>query len=510
MGAAAAAVADEPREIRPHPGPQWQFLSTPADIAIYGGAAGGGKTFALLLEPLRHVGNSRFGAVCFRRELTRVTAEGGLWDESTDLYRPFGARSRQSPRLEHVFPSGARLQFGHLEHEDDKDSWAGSQIALLLFDQLEEILEPQFWFLQSRNRSTSGVRSYLRATCNPVPPSHPVGGWLAKLIQWWWDADTGFPIPERSGVLRWFVRIGEELQWADAADELRERFPDCLPQSLTFIGSKLEDNPSLEEADPAYRAKLMALPRVERERLLGGNWKVTAAGGGLFRDWWFPIVPRDPADLPSENGEPRGEAAYLRSVRAWDLASTPGDGDRTAGVKVGRRADNGRVLIRDVVAGQYGPRQVKRLMADTMFRDGPRVVVRFPVDPAQAGKAQLADVTDFLRAEALRVGMECPELVAVAPTGSKYVRARPLASAAQPVEGDDPERFTPGNVDLVAGSWNADFAAELHAFDGLGKQADDRVDAAADAYNEVHRPEGSAWGWAADYMRNREGQEAQA
>lgn len=494
----AAAATAEPEVLRPHPGPQWAFLSTPADIAIYGGAAGGGKTFALLLEPLRHVHNPRFGAVCFRRELTRVTAEGGLWDESSALYRPFGVRSRQSPRLEHVFPSGARLQFGHLEHEDDKDSWAGAQVALLLFDQLEEFIEGQFWFLQSRNRSTSGVRPYLRATCNPLPPSHPVGGWLAKLIQWWWDADTGFPIPERSGVLRWFVRIGEELQWADRPEELREQFPGCLPQSLTFIGSKLEDNPSLEAADPAYRAKLTALPRVERERLLGGNWKVTAAGGGLFRDWWFPIIPRDPADLPlpgDPDGEPRGDAAYLRSVRAWDLASTPDDGDRTAGVKIGRRVDNGRVVVRDVVAGQYGPRQVKRLMADTMFRDGPRVVVRFPVDPGQAGKAQEGDLVDWLRAEALRVGMECPELVAVKPTGSKYVRARPLGAASQPVDGDGPERFTPGNVDLVAGAWNADFTAELHAFDGLGKQADDRVDAAADAYSEAHVPSRTeGWG----------------
>jgi hypothetical protein len=134
----ASALASEPEEVlEPHPGPQSEFLSTSADIAIYGGQAGGGKTFALLMEPLRHSHLRRFGAVCFRREMTRITAEGGLWDESSDMYRPFGVRSRESPRLEHIFPSGARLQFGHLEHEKSKYAWAGAQIPLLLFDQAD-------------------------------------------------------------------------------------------------------------------------------------------------------------------------------------------------------------------------------------------------------------------------------------------------------------------------------------------------------------------------------------
>jgi len=80
--------------IRPQPGPQMQFLSSQADIAIYGGSAGGGKTWGLLMEPLRHIGNGRFGAVFFRRTTTQITNEGGLWDESAELYPLLGGHPR--------------------------------------------------------------------------------------------------------------------------------------------------------------------------------------------------------------------------------------------------------------------------------------------------------------------------------------------------------------------------------------------------------------------------------
>ena len=80
--------------IRPQPGPQEAFLSSPADIAIYGGAAGGGKTWSILVEPLRHIGKKGFGAVIFRKNLTQVTNEGGLWDKTFDLSPALGAVSK--------------------------------------------------------------------------------------------------------------------------------------------------------------------------------------------------------------------------------------------------------------------------------------------------------------------------------------------------------------------------------------------------------------------------------
>jgi predicted phage terminase large subunit-like protein len=123
------------------------------------------------------------------------------------------------------------------------------------------------------------VRSYMRCTTNPDPDSFVRG-----LIAWWIDED-GFPVKARSGVLRWFLRRGDDLVWADTREEL---LPMCAegeqPLSLTFIHARLADNPALEKADPGYRARLMALPEVERERLLGGNWDIRDEGGKYVTD----------------------------------------------------------------------------------------------------------------------------------------------------------------------------------------------------------------------------------
>ena len=97
-----------PEIIGPQPGPQERFLASPADIVIYGGAAGGGKSYGLLLEALRHVNNSKFGAVIFRRNANQITSEGGLWDTSMQIYPYAGGKPSQSPRPTWKFPSGGK------------------------------------------------------------------------------------------------------------------------------------------------------------------------------------------------------------------------------------------------------------------------------------------------------------------------------------------------------------------------------------------------------------------
>jgi hypothetical protein len=154
--------------IGPQPGPQTQFLSTPADIAIYGGAAGGGKTFAELLEPTRHVHNKDFGAVIFRRTTPQITNEGGLWDESTKLYPLLGAIPKLGD-LSWRFPSGATVSFAHIEHDSTVLNWQGSQIPLICFDELTHFTQKQFWYMVSRNRSMSGVRPTSGAPATRTP-----------------------------------------------------------------------------------------------------------------------------------------------------------------------------------------------------------------------------------------------------------------------------------------------------------------------------------------------------
>ena len=273
----------ETKQIKPQQGPQEAFLASPADIAIYGGAAGGGKTWAILMEGLRHIANKDFGAVYFRRTMPQIKNEGGLWDESEKLYIPLGAKPNSSEAY-WTFPSGAAVSFSHLEHDKSVSAWQGSQIPLICFDELTHFTKKQFWYMLSRNRSTCGIKPYIRATCNPDPNS-----FVADLIAWWINQDTGFPIPERSGVLRWFIRVNDDLVWGDSPDELAHYLDaDGSPipaKSLTFISAKLTDNKALMDSDPGYMANLMALDEVERGRLLGGNWKIKSTQARVFKNW---------------------------------------------------------------------------------------------------------------------------------------------------------------------------------------------------------------------------------
>lgn len=279
--------------IKPQPGPQEIFLSSPADIAIYGGAAGGGKSFALLMEPLRHVtNNSQFSAVIFRRNAVQVKNTGGLWDESMKLYPSAGGKP-----IEHVlewdFPAGGSVKFAHLENEGTVLNWQGSQVPLIGYDELTHFSMQQFFYMLSRNRSMCGVKPYIRATTNPDADS-----WVAEFIAWWINQDTGFPILERSGVLRWFIRINDKLIWADSRERLLAEYGDTqLPKSVTFIAASIYDNKLLLEADPGYLANLMALDAVQRERLLDGNWKVRKRFEGMFKETWFKFVDVRPITL---------------------------------------------------------------------------------------------------------------------------------------------------------------------------------------------------------------------
>ena len=221
--------------LKPQKGPQEAFLSNKADIVIYGGAAGGGKTYALLLEPLRHIGNSDFGAVIFRRVSTQISSEGGLWDTALDIYQNIQGTTFKTQPYTVQFPSGAKITFNHLQYEKDVYSYQGAQIPLIGFDELTHFTAKQFWYLLSRNRTTCGVKPYIRATCNPDADS-----WVRDLISWWLD-DEGYPIKERSGVLRYFFRKDGDLIWGDTRKELMEKYgkQDFEIKSITFVPSSI-------------------------------------------------------------------------------------------------------------------------------------------------------------------------------------------------------------------------------------------------------------------------------
>lgn len=277
-------------KVRPQEGYQMKALSSPADIVIGGGAAGSGKTYSLLLEFLRHINNKEFGGVIFRRTSPQIRLEGGLWDTSMNIYPHVGASPKES-MLEWGFKSGARLKFSHLEYEKNVFDWQGSQICFLGFDELTHFSEKMFFYLLSRNRSTCGVKPYVRATCNPDPDS-----WVAKLIEWWIDEETGLPIPERDGAVRYFVKSGDDYVWGDTKTEVIEKAwhflepiaikagisPDEFVKSITFVAGSIYDNRALLGKDPAYLANLISQDEQTRVQLLDGNWKVVVSDKDIY------------------------------------------------------------------------------------------------------------------------------------------------------------------------------------------------------------------------------------
>ena len=139
--------------------------------------------------------------IIFRKNANQITSEGGLWDTASTIYPYAKGKPSLNPRPTWRFPSGAKITFAHLEYEGDKNKWQGSQIAYIGFDELTHFSESQFFYMLSRNRSVCGVKPYMRATTNP-----DVDSWVARFIDWWINPDTGYPIPERSGVIRWLGR----------------------------------------------------------------------------------------------------------------------------------------------------------------------------------------------------------------------------------------------------------------------------------------------------------------
>jgi predicted phage terminase large subunit-like protein len=313
--------------------------------------------------------------------------------------------------------------------------------------------EKQFFYMLSRNRSTSGVPGYVRATCNPDSES-----WVRKLVDWYISPD-GYALPERSGVMRWFIRRDDLLIWGDSREGLIEKYgPTELPKSFTFIPSKLQDNKILMEKDPSYLASLKALSRVERLRLLGdgdrgGNWNVRAVAGMVFKKEWFPVVDAIPS-------------GWISAVRFWDRAATKpnaaySDPDWTRGLLL-YRYPNGTFYVADLRSMRDTPGQVERLITATASHDSTTVKVVSQQDPGSAG---VSERDHFIR---MLAGYDVGTMLT---SKDKLTRAKPVSAQAEA-----------GNIFVLRAPWNEEFFSELENFpDGAH---DDIVDVLSGAFNE--------------------------
>lgn len=466
------------------------------------------------MEECRNSGNPKFNSVIFRKNNTQIFTNGGLWDSAMGLLTQIGAKPRKTPKPSFVFPSGAKVVFDHLERYTDCLSYQGSQIVFLGFDELTHFDEDVFWYMFSRIRSDSGISGYVRATTNPDPDS-----WVRTFIDWWIGED-GLAIPERSGKLRWFIRVNGEVTWGDSRMELlRHQFygeiaavekvedKDGLflldendskaqtiitegrdgvlyvatgtkeffqwdgeqyrqlsaPKSATFILSTLQDNKILMRNDPSYLANLQALPLVEQERLLGGNWNIRPAAGMYF--------PRNKANLIDEL-----PTDVVRWVRAWDLAGTedkknnnPEDGPAyTAGVLIGKRK-NGRIVIGDVINQRLNSSDVRKTVLNTARADKAayksKVRIRMNQDPGQAGKEQAEQYIKLLSGFSVNIERE---------SGSKETRAEPLSA-----------QWINGNVDVLNAPWTAAYLAQCDGFPD--RKYKDQVDASSTGFLELEK-----------------------
>ena len=449
--------------LKPQPGPQERFLATPAEIAIYGGAAGGGKSWCLLYAPLRYIKVQGYGATIFRKNYNQIFAQGGLWDEATQMYGSIPNTYSSASRGIWIFKDKdgvpvSRISFAHIERDEDLSSWQGSQLATIGFDELTHFSRNTFFYMLSRNRSTCGVKPFVRATCNPDANS-----WVADFISWWIDQDTGYPIPERSGKLRWFVRRDDVIYWADNKEELWKQFEliteeeRAEPKSVTFISSSIYDNKVLLKTNPSYLANLKALPTVDRERLLMGNWKIKPNAGMYFKREQATIIDTLPKDIQ-----------YV--CRAWDIAATEdkesGNPDYTAGVLMGLRRDKS-IVIMDGINRRIKAGDVENVIAQTAKTDrethGFRYKIRIPQDPGAAGKILANSYVKMLSGYNVK---------ALPITGNKILRATPFAAFWQH-----------GNVQVLSAPWTEAYLSQLESFPSV--KHDDMVDASSDAFNEL-------------------------
>src|SRR5579859_5622100 len=379
--------------------------------------------------------------------MPQVTLPGGLWDESQKLYTLAGGKANQS-RYEWRWPQyRTKIKFASMQYEADRLAWQGSQLAFIGFEELTHWLESQFFYMLSRLRTTCGAPTQIKATTNPDADSW-VKAFLAPWVDETYDGPGGHA---RSGEIRWFVRDGGVIHWLAPG----ERHIDGV--SVTFIAASIFDNPALLNADPSYLSALKALPLVERQRLLYGDWSARNTGS-LFKRHWFSLVDQAPSSQD-----------IARIVRYWDLAATEPsetnpDPDWTVGVKVARLKNDSYVVL-DMRRERGTPAKVEALVQRIAEQDGHDVAVFMEQEPGSSGKSLI----DYY----LRKVLTGFNFSGVRSTGDKVSRAQPVSSQAQG-----------GNIVLLRAHWNDAFLSEHEAFPTEGVH-DDIVDANSGAMGQL-------------------------
>ena len=276
-------IIEVPREVifEPNPGPQTAFLASTEQEVLYGGSAGGGKSYSLVADPVRYFNNPHASMLLVRRSTEELRE---LIAVSKQLYPKAipGIKFMERDKT-WVAPSGATLWLSYLDRDDDVTRYQGQAFSWIGFDELTQWpTSYPFDYMRSRLSTTrnSGLEVYQRATTNPGGPGH---SWVKKM----------FVDPAPHGEPFWATDIetGKPLLWPKGhSQEGQPLF------KRRFIPATLFDNPYLAE-DGMYEANLLSLPENQRRQLLEGNWDVSE--GAAFPEWNRTTHVVEPYDIPT-------------------------------------------------------------------------------------------------------------------------------------------------------------------------------------------------------------------
>ena len=264
-----------------NPGPQTDFLSASEQEVLYGGAAGGGKSFAMLADPVRYFNNPLSNKLLVRRSTEELRE---LISVSKQLYpRAIPGIKFLEREKTWIAPSGASLWLSYLDRDDDVSRYQGQAFNWIGFDELTQWPSPFAWnYMRSRLRTTrnSGLSLYQRGTTNPGGAGH---SWVKKTF-----VD---PAPNNTAFNATDPETGEDIVWPNGHTKQGQPL-----FKRRFIPATLFDNPYLAE-DGLYEANLLSLPEHQRKQLLEGNWDVNE--GAAFTEWNKNIHVIEPFEIPS-------------------------------------------------------------------------------------------------------------------------------------------------------------------------------------------------------------------
>jgi len=322
-----AALTPKLNKYIPHEPSEKQaaFLLLDNKEAFYGGAAGGGKSEALLMASLQYIEVPDYSALLLRRTFRELSMPKAILDRSTQWLKNTDMRWRPK-QYTWESPQGGRLTFGYLDHESDVYQYDSAEFQFIGFDELTQFTEFQYTFMFGRLRRTRGmpVPLRMRGASNPGGVGHI---------------------------------------WC------KNRFVKSLTAGRIFIPAKMQDNKHLDSEE--YSSALDELDPVTQAQRRDGDWDAEYIGAMFKRSWFTKYVRTRPQESVS--------------VRFWDLASLDGRGDYTVGTKVSK-TDNGVYYIEDVIRKQMGPMEVEQTLLATARLDGDDVTICIEQEPGSAGK----------------------------------------------------------------------------------------------------------------------------